>query len=242
MAGAYSERRVVAVHQPNFLPWLGFFDKLARADALVLLDDVQFPRTGAGTWLNRVRVVVGGRPAWLTVPVLRTGRGLQEVREVEVDDAQPWRRRVLRTLATSYGRAPAFDDVFPLVQELVEHPERRLAALNEHGIVRLAELLGLDTSRLVHSSTLDAGGAAGTDLLVALTRAAGGSVYLSGDGADGYQEPERYAAGGLELRFQEFRHPTYPQPLPEPVHGLSVVDALMNCGVDGTRELLQPRR
>jgi hypothetical protein len=233
--------RVVAVHQPNFLPWLGFFDKLARADVLVLLDDVQFPRTGAGTWLNRVRVLVDGRPAWLTVPVLRAGRGLQSVREVEVDDAQPWRRRVLRTLETSYRRARGFDEVFPLVREIVEHPASRLAELNEHGIVLLADALGLDTSRLAHGSALGVGDARGTDLLIALTRAAGGSTYLSGDGAEGYQEPEKYAAAGLELRFQEFRHPTYPQPLPEPVHGLSVVDALMSCGVEGTRDLVQQR-
>jgi WbqC-like protein family len=231
---------VVAAHQPNFLPWLGFFDKLARADVLVLLDDVQFPRTGAGTWLNRVRVVAGGAPTWLTVPVLRAGRGLQEVRDVELDDAQPWRRRVLRTLETSYGRSPGFAEAFPLVRAIVEHPERRLAAYNEHGIRVLADALGLDASRLVHSSSLAAEGH-GTDLLISLTRAAGGTTYLSGDGAEGYQEPERYAAAGVELRFQEFRHPAYPQPLPEPVHGLSVVDALMSCGVEGAGRLLQPR-
>jgi len=234
-AGAMS--RVVAIHQPNFLPWLGFFDKLARADVLVLLDDVQFPRTGAGTWLNRVRVIVGGEPAWLTVPVRRTGRGLQSVCDVDVDDEQPWRRRMLRTLELNYRHAPGFDEALALVREVVEHPAVRLAELNEHGVRVLARAIGLDPSRLVRSSALAASGS-GTDLLIALTRAAGGTTYLSGDGAEGYQEVGRYEAAGVQLRFQEFRHPTYDQPLPRPVHGLSIVDALMNCGIDDTRSLL----
>jgi hypothetical protein len=64
-------RTVVAIHQPNFLPWLGFFDKLARADVFVLLNSVQFPRTSKGTWINRVKLLVGGEARWATVPIVR---------------------------------------------------------------------------------------------------------------------------------------------------------------------------
>jgi hypothetical protein len=228
---------VVAAHQPTFLPWLGFFDKLARADVLVVLDDVQLPRSGAGTWVNRVRMLVGGRPAWVTAPIKRAGRGVQRICEARVDDAQPWRRRVLRSIETSYGRAPGFEETFPLVHEIVGHGEERIAELNVRGIRLLAEALGLDTGRIVRSTTLGAS-KQGNDLLVELTRLVGGTTYLSGDGSDGYLEPERYEANGVELRFQEFRHPTYPQPTERPVPGLSVVDALMRCGVEGTRRLL----
>ena len=231
--------KVVAIHQPNFLPWLGYFDKLARADVFVLLDDVQFPRTSKGTWMNRVKLLVGGKPAWVTVPIVRADGALREVREVRIDDSQPWRKKLLRTVEHSYRRAPHFEDVFPLVEELVMRPTDNLASFNEANVHRLATELGLDPAKIVRSSTIPTR-RHGTDLMIELTKAVGGSTYLSGNYAGGaYQEEEKFPEAGVELRYQNFEHPTYPQPLDTPVHGLSIVDALMNCGRAGTRELVQ---
>lgn len=228
---------IVAAHQPNFLPWLGFFDKLVRADALVLLDDVQFPRTGAGVWTNRVRLLVDGEPHWATVPIVRSGRGVQRVCDVQIDDSQPWRQRLLRTIELNYARAPAFGDTFPLVRELVQTDEPLLAEYNVQNLERLATTLELGTSKLVRSSDLGPAGS-GTELLIELTRSLGGTVYLSGDGASGYQDEALFAAAGVELRFQRYRHPTYPQLSTRAVPGLSIVDAILSCGVERTRELL----
>ncbi|MEP6811470.1 MAG: WbqC family protein [Actinomycetota bacterium] len=229
--------RVVAVHQPNFLPWLGFFDKLHRADIFVLLDDAQFPRSGAGAWTNRVRMAVSGKPAWVTVPINRAERGVQTIADVTVDDTQPWRRRILGTIRHSYAQAPAFRDVFPVIAELLENPTDRLAELNEAAIRRLASLLELDDAKIVHSSALGAA-ARGTQLLIELTRAVGGDVYLSGDGSDAYLEPAKFSDAGVELRFQRFVHPTYPRGDGVDCRGLSAVDALMHCGAKGTARLL----
>ena len=218
---------IVAAHQPNFLPWLGFFDKLARADVLVLLDDVQFPRSGAGVWTNRVGVLVQGERRWLTVPIERAGHGRQQVREVRIDDVQQWRRKVMRTLEQSYAKAPAFDEAFPFVQGLIETEAELLAEFNELALRAIARELGLDEHRIRRSSEVETE-AQGTDLLIALTRELGGSTYLSGDGAGGYQEDDRFAAAGIELRFLRYEHPVYPQRSPEFVPGLSVVDALLH--------------
>jgi len=208
---------LVACHQPNFLPWIGFFDKLAQADRFVLLDDVQFPRTSRGTYTNRVQLLVGEKPQWLTAPVLR--EGVQPIRAVRVDDAQPWRRKALRTLEHSYARAAAFDEVMPLARELLELDTDRIAELNEHAIRRLAPG---HAHKLVRQSDLGGGSGAGTDLLISLVQAAGGDAYLSGDGAGGYQEEERYARAGLGLRLQGFTHPDTGGP-----PGLSILDALL---------------
>jgi WbqC-like protein family len=231
-------RKLVAIHQPNFLPWLGFFDKLARADVFVLLDDVQFPRTSKGTWINRVKLLVAGKATWMTVPIVRSAGSTRAVREVQIDDSQPWRKKLLRTVEVNYRRAPYFDEVFPFVEELVTRPTDQLAGFNEANIRRLAEELGLDTAKLVHSSEIKTV-AGGTELLVELTRAVGGTAYLSGGLApEAYQDDAVFAAAEVELVFQDFRHPTYPQRVDEPVHGLSIVDALMNCGVAGTAALV----
>lgn len=227
---------LAAVHQPTFLPWLGWWDKLVRADVLVLLDDVQFPNSGR-TWMNRVRVLVNGEPQWLTMPVRRGHDGLRTVRETLADDRKPWRERIAATLGASYDRAPHFDDVFPVVDEIVRQPTERIAELNEGGVRRLAAALDLDAGKLIRQSELDAEGKA-TDLLVALCKAVGGTAYLTGDGAGGYLEPAKFAAAGLELVEQRFVLPRYPQLVDEYVPGLSVVDALMNCGWHGTRALI----
>ena len=226
----------VAIHQPNFLPWLGFFDKIARADTFVLLDSVQFPKKG-GTWINRVRVLVNGSPTWLTVPVDRSYHGTRTIREMRInDDDGRWRDTALKTLRSAYGRAPFFASVHAELEPLLRDPTDDLAAYNERAIRRLCDLLGLGTS-LVRASELDGRGAA-TDLLVSLVRAAGGDAYLAGGGAEGYQEDEKFAANGLELIEQGFEPPPYDQGGGDHVAGLSVVDALMHVGFEGTRGLL----
>ena len=227
---------LVAIHQPAFLPWLGWWDKLVRADVFVLLDDVQFPKKG-GSWMNRVQMLVNGEPRWVTVPVDRAYHGVRTVRETRIDDEWPWRDKVAKTIAASYGRAEFFGDVGPLVDELLHRPEERIAELNEAAIRAIAERLSLDVSKLVRQSELEVTGT-GTDLLVDLCTSIGATAYLTGDGADGYLEPEKFAAAGLELLRQNFEPQRYPQPAPDHVPGLSIVDALMNCGWGGTSALL----
>jgi hypothetical protein len=209
---------LVACHQPNFLPWLGFFDKLAQSDRFVLLDGVQFPRTSRGTYTNRVQMLVGDKPAWVTVPVVR-GDGLQTIGEVRIDDTQPWRRKTLRTIEQSYARMPRFAETMPLVRELLELDTDRIAELNEHAIRALAPE---HAHKLVRQSELGDVPGAATDLLIGLVKAAGGDAYLSGDGADGYQEEPKYAAAGLGFRLQGFVAPDTGGP-----PGLSIVDARM---------------
>jgi hypothetical protein len=229
-------QRVVAIHQPNFLPWLGYFDKLARADVFILLDDVQFQK-GAGTWTNRTQLVVGGGIAWATVPVVRAFHGVRAINEMRIDDSRPWRKKLLRTIEQSYRRAPSFDEAMPLVAELLTVPTDSLAEYNEAGVKRLAAAIGLDSDRFVRASTLDASGKA-TDRLIELTRAVSGTTYLAGGGAQGYQDDSKFAPAGIRLASQDFQHPRYSQLTDEWQSGLSIVDALMNCGFEGTGALL----
>jgi hypothetical protein len=214
---------LVACHQPNFLPWLGFFDKLARCDRFVILDGVQFPRTSRGTYTNRVQLLIGGRPTWLTVPIVR--EGVQTIGEVRIDDRQPWRRKAVKTIEQTYARAPRFAEVMPLVRELLELDTDRIAVLNEHAIRALAPQ---DAHKLVRQSELGDVPGAATELLAGLVKAAGGDTYLSGDGADGYQEEPLYAAQGLGFELLGFTHPDLGEDVPS---GLSIVDALMRGAV-----------
>ena len=229
--------RLVAIHQPNFFPWLGYFDKLARADVFVLLDHVQFQKKG-GNWANRVQLLTGGdRAGWVTAPVNRSYHGTRPIRDVTIDDTRPWREKLLKTIVANYARAAHFDEAFPVVEELIGHPSRRLAELNENAIRRLAGEIGLPARPIVLSSSLEPAGS-GTDLLIELVRAVDGDAYLSGGGAEGYLMPGKFAAAGVELRMQDFDHPIYQQGKGEFVAGLSVIDPLLHLGPEGTRHLV----
>jgi hypothetical protein len=113
-----------------------------------------------------------------------------------------------------------------------------LTDYNLSAILYLARALGINVSKIVMASALKAEGS-GTDLLVSITKNAGGTDYLCGGGASGYQEDEKFAAAGLDLIYQEFKHPRYEQVnSQEFVPGLSVIDALMNCGFERTAALI----
>jgi hypothetical protein len=228
---------VVAIHQPNFFPWLGYFNKLAQADVFIVLDNVQFPKTG-GTWMNRVRLLVNGQPEWVSMPVVRAYHGVRLVREMKINNSIPWRKKLLRTIEQSYGCASHFEVVFPVLSKLIENPTDHLPEFNLTVFHSLAAAIGLDPAKLILGSTLDVKGEA-TDLLIAMVQAVGGTAYLCGGGAGEYQEDEKFAAAGIKLIYQSFEHPTYPQANTEQFRtGLSVIDAVMNCGFEKVRALI----
>ena len=234
---AVSGRRgsVVAIHQPNFFPWLGYFDKIARSDVFVFLDSVQASKTG-GSWLNRVKVAVNGDARWVTAPIDRSYHGVRLVREIDFGSTL-WRDQLLKTLASSYGRAAFYGETMQLVQPLIQNPDNNLARFNHFAIMSIVSALKLDTKQFVISSSLGLEGQ-NNDLLVAITRAVGGDTYLCGGGAAEYFDERPFTAAGLTVRYQNFAHPEY-LPADRLIPGLSVLDAMMHCGPHGVARLLQ---
>lgn len=210
---------------------------MMRADLFVLLDNVQFPKTG-GTWVNRVKVLSSGSAAWETIPIVRSFQGVRRVSEIQTNGLTDWRSKLRKSMQANYGRAPFFGEVSGFLTDLIMNPDSSLCSYNVAAIRAVAEALGVDTGKLRNSSDIPSDGS-GTELLILITRSLGGAAYLCGGGAGGYQEDERFAHAGVKLIYQDFRHPVYPQHRADVfVPGLSVIDALMNLGFSGTRELL----
>lgn len=231
--------KVVAIHQPNFFPWLGYFDKIARCDTFIFLDHVQSPKTG-GTWQNRVKVWRGQSSGWMTVPVVRSYTGLRSVREI---DFQPgaWREGLIKSLSAAYQRAPFFDETIEWLRPLILDPEQNVALYNYGAIVEIVRRLSLPVPRWLWSSETGVTGTS-NELLVALTKHAGGDSYLCGDGAGEYFDVSAFEAAGIAVRFQHFDHPRYPQHRArEFTAGLSVLDVFMNCGLAHASQLLLER-
>lgn len=223
---------LVAIHQPNFFPWLGYFDKIRRADVFIFLDAVDYPRAGSGgmgSWTNRVKIAVNGEPHWLTAPVRRMPLG-EPISAARIDDSKPWRKKALRTLDIAYRRAPHHDKTMAFIAPLLMRDDDALGAYNMANIEAIAMHMGLET-RFVRQSTLGVE-TSSTQRLVDLILAVGGTAYLSGGGAGGYQKPELFDDAGVDLVMQDFKpHPygdgdTY-------IAGLSVIDWLMNADSKG---------
>jgi hypothetical protein len=174
----------------------------------------------------------------VTVPIIRNYSGVRLISEMQVNNETNWRDKLLKTIQANYGKAPYYKAVAPMLHELILNPVDSLAEYNIVAIRTLSSVLGIDTGKLVLGNDLDAEGSA-TDLLISMTNKLGGSTYMCGGGAGGYQEDEKFAAAGIELVYQGFKHPVYQQcRAKEFVPGLSIIDALMNCGIDGTRDSL----
>lgn len=230
-------RKIAAIHQPSFLPWLGFFNKIVRSDVFVILDNVQFPKTG-GFWGNRVKLVIAGKGEWITMPVNRSYSGTRNINEMEIDNSRPWNEKVLKSIEVNYKKAPYYSEIFPLVKSQLENTGNMLSDFNLNAIKQYCSLLGIDTSHFVIASQLKTEGAA-TDLLISIVKQTGCNAYMCGGGAHKYQEDEKFAEAGIELVYQGFNHPVYPQfNTSEFIPGLSIVDALMNCGFEQTKKLI----
>ena len=230
-------RRVVAIHQPNFFPWLGYFDKIVRADVFIVLDHVQFPKP-RGSWTNRVKVLVNGAPTWATAPVEHNYPGFRRIDEINVDEHTPWRRKLVNLLQPNYARAAAFTQVFPDVRRWIEHADTRLADYNLNAITAACAKLDVSTAHFVRSSTLGVEGDKAA-LLVDLVKAVSGTAYLSGDGAGEYMQDELFTGAGIVVEYQRFQHPVYPQGLEAFVPGLSILDAILHCGYEQASRLVR---
>ncbi len=220
--------------QPTYLPWAGYLGLIEQVDVFVYLDDAQYER---GSWQNRNRVLVGGRPRWLTVPVRREHLG-QPITAVHTDESQPWRRKHLSLLRQAYARHPHREAMLELVAGLDGPGPIPLAELNIGLIEACCARLGLSTRRL-RASRLGIGGVR-SERLIALCQALGATEYVSPPGARDYLEADGFERRApARLRYHAFEQPPYPQSGGgEFISHLSIVDVLASLGWEGTRDYL----
>jgi hypothetical protein len=214
---------ILSGQQPNYLPWIGLFAKIAASDRFAIVDHVQYIRRSV---ITRNRILgVDGRPVELRVPVITAGRPRQRIADVEIDDHEPWRRKHWKSLRFCYRGAPHFAEHAPFFEELYARRHERLADLNVAILRYLLGAFGIDTPA-ERTSEREVKGRK-THLLVGLCRAFGCDTYLSGAGARKYVDEEVLRAAGVAHRFQAFTHPVYGQRPGRPfVSHLSAVDLL----------------
>lgn len=216
---------IVAIHQPAYLPWLGYLDRIAASDVFVLLDTVQYDRA---SFTSRNRIKGPGGPQWLKVPVVSKGHRGRMLLEIEIDNHQAWRRKHLNAISLNYGRSPYFGAHFPRLKELLGRQEDRLSELCFQQLGFWLSEFGIRT-RVVRSSDLQVAGSKSA-LILAICRRLAATEYLSGPFGKNYLDEESFSDAGISVRYHEFQQPVYAQLFGDFVPHLSVVDYWMNCG------------
>jgi hypothetical protein len=217
---------ITAIHQPNFIPWIGYFYKMLKCQCFVFLDDVQYIRRG---FTGRVKIKTPQGEKWLTVPVKKKGRYHQLVTEVELENGDIWKKKILGTLQSSYGKSPYFKTYFPVFETILQKNTHSLERLNVELIQWLAQSFEIKTP-IVKSSRLEGITGQSSERLVSICKAVGTSQYLSGFGGQKYQEEKIFEENGIELVVYDFKHPEYHQLWGQFIPGLSAIDLLFNCG------------
>jgi len=216
----------VGILQPGYLPWLGFFDQLIQCDVFVYYDDVQYDKHG---WRNRNRIKgLDGQPQWLTVPVRHSGLGSPLIKDIELDNRTPWAKKHVGTIRQYYAKAPYIKQYLPPLEELLYRGWDGLADMDIAVAGMIKEWLGIK-SEIHRSSALGINGGQ-SERLLKICQRFGAGVYLSGSAAQDYLDVELFRSAGVEVRWQDYRHPVYRQLHGDFVSHLSVVDLLLNAG------------
>ncbi|GAB1405493.1 WbqC family protein [Lentimicrobium sp.] len=214
---------IISIHQPNYIPWLGYFYKIYQSDVFVFLDDVQFSNQGMHNY-HYIKTPQG--PFRLKIPVLKHFK--DNINQVKINDAINWRQKHLKTIETNYKRSVNFEEVYTDLKDLLFNDYPDIAVLNSTMIAFFCQKLGIST-RFISSSELNITSSR-EQKIIDICIALDGVVYYSGTGAKAYQDENNFLNHGLELRYSSFNAFEYPQLWGDFQSNVTIIDYLMNCG------------
>jgi WbqC-like protein family len=229
-------RKSIAIMQPVFLPWLGYFEQIGVTDTFMFLDDVQYTKQD---WRNRNRIRTKTGWMWLTVPVRKASHG-QRISETQIN-GDYWKRKHLNSLQQNYASAPYYADIMALIEPQILGPQTTLIGLTEGLIESMASYLSVGGDFLrasdVPKATQDR-----NERLIELCHHAGADCFFTGPAANDYLDHDLFARHGISVVFQDYQHPVYSQAFDGFESHMSVLDLLMNHGPASTKILFSSPR
>jgi hypothetical protein len=234
--------KIVAIHQPNFFPWLGYFHKIYTSDVFVLFDTAQYSKKA---FINRTKIRKAPlfmETKYLLIP-LRKHSSFDMIKDLYVDKFHDFRSKILKAINAVYAKSEFFGEYYPLIEKMVLDTKDMdsLFEINLHLIKKVMEILSLDT-KLAIASSLPVEGKR-QDFVINAVKHLNGKVYLSGCGAKDYQKDSDFNKEGIKLIYQDIynfiqEHP-YKQTQGDFINGLSILDALFNIGKKGIIEIFE---
>jgi hypothetical protein len=216
--------------QPSYIPWRGYFHQIHKADIFVFYDDVQYDKHG---WRNRNRVKTHQGTQWLTIPVHGRGAPVQRtpINQILIDFRQPWNRKHWMTLEQSYRKAPYFKQFANWLEALYQDPPAYLADFTITLTIEIARQIGIQHTRFIRSSSLEASGTK-TDRLLDILTKLDADHYITGPSARSYMDENAFATAGIRLEYMEYNYPVYEQLYPPYDPQVSILDLIFMTGPD----------
>ncbi len=225
---------IVVIHQPDFMPYLGFFDRLQKADIYVVLDNVQYVRSSRG-WTSRDKIKTKNGERWISVGTKKASRDTL-INQILLSEESDWRNKHLNLFWENYRKCDFYDEIIPYIRELYNFSCDRMMDFNMKSIEMLMNLLDIKID-IKFASEMNVIGK-NNGLIIDIVKKLGCHKYLSGIGARDYFVAELYERAGIEVIWQTFNHPIYPQQYQGFIPFLSSIDLLFNCGIEKSKTIL----
>lgn len=228
--------KIVGVHQPNFLPWLGYFYKIYKSTDFVFLDNVQIETGSQQAYVNRTKVNSNTGELWLTCPISKENSESKLISDTCFVSKFNWRKKILKTLFFNYQKSAHFKSIYPFIEDLIDKQENKLAIYNIEMIKSISNKLELETTFHI-ASHMNLKSDEKNQRLVEICQQLDSVNYLAGKGGLLYQDKEHFIGNGIDIIPVNFTHPKYMHQL-NFIPGLSITDALFSVGFDGVRNLI----
>lgn len=227
----------ITIHQPEHLPWPGFFNKIAKAEMFVILDSVQYEKN---YFQSRNKILGTNGVQWVTIPVSTKGHMDGTIATTEISLAgsnAKWKEKYLRTIEQSYKKYPFYNEVFPVLGAALDTDTGLLCDINIAIIKGFCEELDI-RPQYVRSSDLHAGGCK-SGLILDICKEVGADVYIAGPSGRDYLNMQSFADAGITVRFNDYNPPVYSQKRAEQfIAHLSALDLFMNCGFQESKKII----
>ena len=214
---------IVSIHQPAYLPWLGYFDKIMQSEIFIFLDTVQFEKN---SYINRNKIKTSQGTSWLTIPIYLKGHLSNSIADIQIDITKQWQKKHLKSIFHNYNKCKYFDDLYPKLSTLYQGRENNFAELIFEQTQFWMEELKI-TTKIVRSSQLQTCGR-NSNLIVDLCEKFNATKYISGVFGKNYLNEDDFRQRSIEIVYQDFKHPRYPQLYGDFVPNLAIIDFWMN--------------
>ena len=233
--------KTISIHQPNLMPWLGFFIKIWRSDIFIILDHTT-NNIKDSQWFRRVNINISGKKSWLSLPIEKSDKGtFQRLREMKIRSdlsSQKLFRKYIKSIEQTYSNCDYFDKYKYLINDYFNNSDYSLLNRNMNFISEILRVLKIDTE-IKYSSSLYTSGSS-NDLLIGLVKSVGGNIYLYGTGAVGYQDNKKFLSNGIKvvenncylIEYKQHNMGTF-------IDNLSILDIIFNIGPQKTEKYIK---
>ena len=224
---------ILSIHQPNFFPWMGFFDKLNKSDNFVFLTESL--RSKNDKYLTRTKIINNSSSRYLSIPL-----GIKQIKinQLLMPVDNKWKIKTLNIIHASYRSSKYYEEVIPSIKELIMRDSMYFSDYSINIINFLVNQLNINTH--IHIDTdFNKDFGLSNERNVAICKEVNATKYFSGSGAKSYNDSSQYKNNNIDLIYQNYLHPVYPQKTSDFVFGLSIMDVIFNCGYEETEKMLK---